>query len=96
MTQAGTYPLRLHARHAGDPAHYTTFATLDFVVILVDPCIEAELTINPAILTTTSIKYYLSEVWLLENFSDSLVTSTETQATCPDITFEVVNQADGS
>ena len=45
IANADTYPLRIKVRYEGEPTHYTTFGTLDFNVVLVDPCITADLTL---------------------------------------------------
>ena len=68
IEKAGTYPLRLSVRYDGDPAHYTNVKTLDFSVELVNPCIEAELTIDPSILTSTSIHYEVFDAPHVESF----------------------------
>ena len=45
LSKTATYPLRLHARYAGNPSHYTNSDTFDFDVTLVDLCIIGTLNI---------------------------------------------------
>ena len=47
LLKADTYPLRLSVRYEGDPDHYTKYDALDFHVVLIDPCIDDDLTISP-------------------------------------------------
>ena len=95
LAKAGTYPLRLSVRYDGDAAHYTVFGQKDFTITLVNPCIAATLTVNDAILTSTSTTYNIyspadSQILLTSN-----VSSDEITATCPAIELNVLN-SDGS
>ena len=91
LAKAGQFPLRLKVRYDGDPTHYTNFGQLDFDVTLVDTCIAATLTVNSAILTSTSITYSIYNSADTQTLSTSNVDSTETTATCPTILLDVLN-----
>ena len=91
LAKAAAYPLRLKVRYDGDAGHYTNFGTLDFTVTLVDPCIAATLTVNAAILTSTSIAYSVYTTADSQTLSTSNVSSTETTATCPAIELDILN-----
>ena len=95
LAKAAAYPLRLSVRYDGDAAHYTTFGQKDFTITLVDPCIAATLTVNAAILTSTSITYALYNPADSQVLSTSNVSSDEVTATCPAIELDVLN-SDGS
>ena len=71
IQQAGTYQLRLTASYEGNPNHYTNTATLDFEVELVNPCIDADLTIDPSILSTLTIEYEVFDTAHEETFDSS-------------------------
>ena len=63
LSKAGPYPLRLTVRYDGD---YTNVGTLDFDVTLVNPCIRADLTIDPSILSNIIINYELEDAAIME------------------------------
>ena len=52
---ADMYELKLTAKFEGDI--YTKMDELDFTVLLVDPCLDAQLTIASEILESTEIVY---------------------------------------
>ena len=94
LAKAAAYPLRLSVRYDGDASHYTVFGQKEFTVTLIDPCVAATLTVNAAILTSTSIEYTLyatadSQVLLTNN-----VSSDESTATCPAIELDILNSDD--
>ena len=60
---------------------------------LVNPCIAADLTINPSILSSLAIEYEVFDTPYEETFDSSEVTSTETTATCPPVVLTVTDQA---
>lgn len=90
LNKAGSYPLRLFAHYEGDEKHYANPGTLDFTIVLVDPCIAATLTIDDSVVTSDVITYYLGDSPDQQSFLDEKVTSTEVITTCPDIVFYVV------
>ena len=74
----------------GDADHYTKFGKLDFDVKLVDPCIAADLSIDEKILTSTYLTYSIYKEAVRETLDVSLVSSSETKATCPPIQLDVL------
>ena len=65
----------------------------DFIVelTLIDPCITAAFTFDPAILPTP-YEYVVSFPKDVQTLLDSAITSSEKEAICPDIIFSVTNQ----
>ena len=61
------------------------------VYMIIDPCIAATFTIDPAIFPNP-FEYIVTQTANVQNLLDSAVTSTETLAACPDIVFTIVNR----
>lgn len=87
---AGVYELRLDASYDGEG--YNLGGYLDFTVTLADSCAVADLTIDSNILTTTSITYSIYKHAHSETLSTSHVSSSETDASCPQIELNILNQ----
>ena len=60
-TKAGTHNLKLGAKRTDSNSWDSSLYAdeFDFTVVIVDPCIDAVLTIDPTILSTTSLIYYI-------------------------------------
>ena len=83
-----TYTLRLTAKYTG--AEYTNVGILDFTVSLSDPCIDANIAIDPAIITTllptSSVSYTLGRPAIEVGPFDTAYYSSDldgTSANCP-------------
>ena len=57
MNDADTYDLRINAAYKG--SEYAIKDVLDFTVTVVDPCLNADLTIGSGILSSLDIVYSL-------------------------------------
>ena len=87
-----TYQLRFSVKYAGEA--YTNKDDLDFTVTLSDPCIDAEITIDPAIITTQiptkSITYTIGRPAVeFGPFDTSYLSSNldKTSANCPQFLY---------
>ena len=86
LSNVNTYELKLKVRIDGDATLYSNSpSSIDFKVELINPCINADLTILSSIMISTPITYEVSAPEQREsfNFDSSHVTSSEILATCP-------------
>ena len=88
FTNDGTYQLTLKSYNDG----YTNYALTDFIVTVIDPCKVAVLTMNMGDLDSIFV-ITLPTITLL--FDSTLVTSSATVTSCPDIVFDLL-YSDGS
>ena len=69
------------------------FATHDFDVVLVDTCATASLSIDPTILSSTSLIYNIREAMLVETMDPNLVIASPPPLTpCPPTEFAFDDQ----
>ena len=91
-TKVNTYNVMISVKYG---EAFTNTDELEITIELTDPCVLAELTISPSILTTNTIEYYLGDREDEQFIQDSDVSSTVVDSSiCPDIAFEVVNSSD--
>ena len=62
-----------------------------FLVTIVDPCIAATFTLDPAIFPNP-FEYIVTQTAIAKTILDSAVTSTETLVICPDIEFSLLKR----
>ena len=89
VNDADTYDLRLNVAYEGSV--YTIQDSLDFTVEIIDPCLNAVLTIGNGILSSLDIVYPLYSPADTQTLLLSQVTSSSAIAACP-IELGVVNQ----
>ena len=73
------------------PSTAASTFSLSFTITIVDPCVAATFTFDPSILPTP-YEYVVSQSADVQTVLDSLVTSSETLAVCPDIVFAVTKR----
>ena len=66
--------------------------SFSFKLTVIDPCLEAQLTIDPSILQRDEIDYYIGDEAHVESFAHEKVSSTEAIANCPNVVFAIENQ----
>ena len=81
MNDADTYDLRLNVAYEG--SEYAIQDSLDFTVTVVDPCLDADLTIGSGILSSVNIVYSLYSPVDSQTLLLSYVTSSSAIAACP-------------
>ena len=75
------YDLRLSVAYEG--SEYAIMDSLDFTVTVVDPCLDADLTIGTGILSSLDINYALNSPADSYPLQLSSVTSSSSVAACP-------------
>ena len=83
IEQIDTYNLKVTAKYTGEK--YTMIGELPFIVTVNDPCANASLTIDPAILTTSPVSYKIGYEADVQTFTQNKITSTE--SVCPTYVF---------
>ena len=93
-TLAGVYPLRLTCNYVG----YTNSSPpLDFTWTLIFPCSTTTLTIDPLILSSTVLQYYIGDPTENEVLDANLVTSSPPPplGACPSLVFSLDDRFGG-
>ena len=79
------YSLKVVAKYAG--TKYTKVGELPFTVTVDDHCVDATLTIDPTILSSIPVNYFIDSSARIETFTQDKVSSTE--GNCPEYLFTV-------